>query len=186
MSRFRTISTATALVTCLVVALTAIGAASAAPSHWERYVFEYGPEPSFCDGLIQHGVVTGMSRVTQHGDGLFYYYDEGEFTETWTNPDDPEDFATVISRFKQSALAVTDNGDGTYQVLFAGPARPTFTTATPWSPTGPDSPALFCCLTTRAPPVTSATTRSSPTSARSSRSVPRSPTATPSSPWSAS
>jgi len=121
MSRFRTISTATALVTCLVVALTAIGAASAAPSHWERYVFEYGPEPSFCDGLIQHGVVTGMSRVTQHGDGLFYYYDEGEFTETWTNPDDPEDFATVISRFKQSALAVTDNGDGTYQVLFAGP-----------------------------------------------------------------
>ena len=121
MSRLRTISTTTALVTGLVVALTGIGAASAAPSHWERYVFEYGPEPSFCDGLIQHGVVTGMSRVTQHGDGLFYYYDEGEFTETWTNPDDPEDFATVISRFKQSALAVTDNGDGTYQVLFAGP-----------------------------------------------------------------
>ena len=121
MSRFRTISPAAALVTGLVVPLIGIGAASAAPSQWERYVFEYGPEPSFCDGLIQHGVVTGKTRVTQHGDGLYYYYDQGEFTETWTNPDDPEDFATVTALFKQSALKVTDNGDGTYQVLFAGP-----------------------------------------------------------------
>ena len=98
-----------------------IGAASAAPSPWERYVFEYGPEPSFCDGLIQHGVVTGKTRLTQQGDGQSYYYDEGEFTETWTNPEDPEDFATVIGTYKQDALKVTDNGDGTYQVLFSGP-----------------------------------------------------------------
>ncbi len=121
MSRSRTITLATALVAGLTVPLIGIGAASAAPNPWERYVFEYGPEPSFCDGLIQHGVVTGKTRVTQHGDGSFYYYDEGEFTETWTNPDDPEDFATVTGTYKQTALKVTDNGDGTYQVLFSGP-----------------------------------------------------------------
>lgn len=121
MNSVRTISTATALVAGLVVPLVGTGAASAAPSHWEPYDFEYGPEPSFCDGLIQQGGGTGKFRVTQHGDGLYYYYDQGEFTETWTNPDDPEDFATVIGSYKQSALKVTDNGDGTYQVLFAGP-----------------------------------------------------------------
>ena len=118
MIRFNAIAAA---VTASTLTLVCAGSAAAAPSHWERYVFEYGPEPSFCDGLIQHGVVTGKSRVTQHGDGLFYYYDQGKFTETWTNPDDPTDFATVTSSFKQSALKVTDNGDGTYQVLFAGP-----------------------------------------------------------------
>jgi hypothetical protein len=121
MNRFRTISIANVLVAGLVATLIGVGAASAAPSQWERYVSEYGPEPSFCDDLIQHGVVTGKTRVTQHGDGQSYYYDEGEFTETWTNPEDPSDFATVTGSYKQSALKVTDNGNGTYQVLFAGP-----------------------------------------------------------------
>jgi hypothetical protein len=123
MNRSRTISTATALIASLALPLVGIGSAAAASSHWERYTFEYGPEVTFCDGLVQHGLVEGRTRAIPHGpEGLPYYYDIGRFTETWTNPDTGE-FMTVREFFKQSALKVTDNGDGTYTVLFAGPGN---------------------------------------------------------------
>ena len=44
MSSSRTIPIAAALVAGLLVPFMGIGAAFAAPSPWERYVFEYGPD----------------------------------------------------------------------------------------------------------------------------------------------
>ncbi len=114
---------ATALATLALLAAGG-GTASATPSHWERYHDTWGPEVSFCGhGLVQQGAADGRVRFTAHGpDGLPYYYDAARFTETWTNPATGE-FVTVVGTYKQSALHVMDNGDGTVTILFSGPGK---------------------------------------------------------------
>jgi hypothetical protein len=105
------------------------GTASAAPSHWETYHDEYGPEvfEDYCDvpGLtIEHqGVADGRFRTTTHGpDGFSYDHDRANFTDTYTNVD-TEAFVTVVGSYKNDAHRITDNGDGTLTILVQGPGK---------------------------------------------------------------
>ncbi|MBA2535208.1 MAG: hypothetical protein H0V21_09365 [Rubrobacter sp.] len=104
-----------------------VAPASAAPSEWHPYHFEYGGadglNEDFCGvtGLTvqQEGVVDGRERYVAHGsDGLPYYYDHATaYTDTWTNVA-TGDFVTVEGSYRGASIRVTDNGDGTYTVLF--------------------------------------------------------------------
>lgn len=114
---------ALAMVGLVLPSVFMVGAASATPSKWETYHDEYGPQVSedFCGvpGLTveQQGVADGRFRVTAHGpDGLPYYYDRADFTDTWTNLATGE-FVTVLGSYQGGAIRVTDNGDGTVTIL---------------------------------------------------------------------
>ena len=123
MSRSRTISTASALVAGLVIPLVGIGVASAAPVHWQRSVFPYGPEASFCDGLTQQGVDTGRFRMVPR-DGIGHYEAASKFVETWTNLD-TGDFVTVKGSYKEHTLHATIDSDGIVTALSSGPGTAT-------------------------------------------------------------
>ena len=123
MSRSRTLSTASALVAGLVIPLVGIGVASAAPVHWQRSVFAYGPEPSFCGGLTQQGVDIGKFRMVPR-DGIGHYEAEGNYVETWTNLD-TGDFVTVRGSYKEHTLHATIDSDGIVTALSSGPGTAT-------------------------------------------------------------
>lgn len=117
----------TTAVTCLAVSWAGVvGPASAAPSQWESYHFEYGGadglNEDFCGvpGLTvqQEGAVDGRFRTTKRGpDGLSYSYDHAtEYTDTWTNVATGES-VTDIGAYRGKTLRVTDNGDGTLTEL---------------------------------------------------------------------
>jgi hypothetical protein len=123
MSRSRTLSTASALVAGLVIPLVGIGVASAAPVHWQRSVFAYGPEPSFCGGLTQQGVDTGRFRMVPR-DGIGHYEAASKFVETWTNLD-TGDFVTVKGSYKEHTIHATIDPDGIVTALSSGPGTAT-------------------------------------------------------------
>ena len=123
MSRSRSISTASALVAGLVVPLVGIGVASAAPVHWQRSVFPYGPEASFCGGLTQQGVDTGRFRMVPR-DGIGHYEAASKFVETWTNLD-TGDFVTVKGSYKEHTIRATIDPDGIVTALSSGPGTAT-------------------------------------------------------------
>ena len=133
MIRPRTISIVCALAAGLMVPLVGIGAASAAPVHWQRSVFPYGPEPSFCGGLTQQGVDTGKFRMVPR-DGIGHYEAEGNYVETWTNLD-TGDFVTVKGSYKEHTLHATIDPDGIVTALSSGPG-----TATVYDSDGHSSP----------------------------------------------
>jgi hypothetical protein len=100
-----------------------LGAASAAPSKWEPFHEEYGPDVSrnFCgvSGLMveQRVVVDGRSSTTPRGaDRLPYYREHVRVTDTWTNVRTGES-VTVETAYRGGAHRVTNNGDGTLTVV---------------------------------------------------------------------
>ncbi|MGZ5410711.1 MAG: hypothetical protein ACXWDJ_12010, partial [Aeromicrobium sp.] len=106
---------------------TFAGSATAAPSHWVTEHGEYGPEISFCGApFAQQGEVDVRFRTTTHGpDGLPYDYEHADFTDTWTNVTTGE-LVTVVGSYRNGALRVTDNGDGTLTVLIKGTGNNVF------------------------------------------------------------
>ncbi len=125
--RSRTIPVTAAVMACLAISWAGVaGPASATPSQWESYHFEYGgPDglnEDFCGvpglTLQQEGAVDGRERTTTHGpDGLSYYYDHAiQYTDTWTNVETGES-VTDVGSYRGGALHVTDNGDGTLTVI---------------------------------------------------------------------
>jgi len=120
MTRFHAM-TAAAAVSGL--ALVAAGTASAAPVHWQRSVFPYGPEPSFCGGLTQQGVDTGKFRMVPRA-GIGHHEAEGNYVETWTNLD-TGDFVTVKGSYKEHTLHATIDPDGIVTALSSGPGAVT-------------------------------------------------------------
>ncbi|MGH3506911.1 MAG: hypothetical protein ACRDO2_06870 [Nocardioidaceae bacterium] len=59
-------------------------------------------------------------RTITHGpDGLPYYVESAQFVDTWTNVDTGE-FVTDVRSYRDPALRVTDNGDGTLTILVKG------------------------------------------------------------------
>jgi hypothetical protein len=123
MIRARTIPFAAALIAGLVIPLVGIGAASAAPVHWQRSVFPYGPEPSFCGGLTQQGVDTGRFRMVPR-DGIGHYEAASKYVETWTNLDSGA-FVTVKGSYKEHTLHATIDADGIVTALSSGPGTAT-------------------------------------------------------------
>ncbi len=127
-SRLRIIPVAAAVLAGIALLSGGILApASAAPAKWQPYHFEYGGADGFNEdfcgvtGLTvqQEGVVDGRERYVAHGpDGLPYYYDHATvYTDTWTNVA-TGDFVTDVGSYRGASIRVTDNGDGTYTVLF--------------------------------------------------------------------
>ena len=121
-SRLRTV-TASVLAGFVVPSVLTMGPASAAPSKWDTFRFEYGPQVSrnFCgvSGLTiqQQGVAVGRERTTSRGpDGLPYYSVQEHLVDTWTNLETGESMA-VVGAYRGGSLRVTDNGDGTLTVL---------------------------------------------------------------------
>ena len=121
-------SRATTILTAALAGLTAsstlvLGAASAAPSKWEPFHDEYGPQVSrnFCGvsgfTVEQRGVVDGRSRTTARGaDKLPYYREHVRYTDTFTNLRTGE-FITVEAAYRGGAHRVINNGDGTLTVI---------------------------------------------------------------------
>jgi hypothetical protein len=129
MTRSHAMTVTAAVLAGLAVPSVGIGAASAAPSHWETGTFEYGPEvfEDFCDvpgfTIEQQGVTEFRFRTTTHGpDGFSYDADFEDFTDTLTNVDTGES-VTVVGSFQNNAHHVTDNGDGTLTLLVQGPGE---------------------------------------------------------------
>jgi hypothetical protein len=124
MKRSRAVTISMSLFAGLAVSSTCLmGAASAAPSKWEPFHEEYGPEVSrsFCgvSGLTveQRVVVDGRSRTTARGaDRLPYYREHVRVTDTFTNARTGE-YVTVETAYRGGAHRVTDNGDGTLTVV---------------------------------------------------------------------
>ena len=124
MTRSRAVTISTSLLAGLALSSTCLmGAVSAAPSKWEPFHEEYGPDVSrnFCgvSGLTveQRVVVDGRSRTTARcADRLAYYREHVRATDTWTNVGTGE-FVTVETAYRGGAHRVTDNGDGTLTVV---------------------------------------------------------------------
>jgi hypothetical protein len=118
-------------VASLAAVSVGVGAASAAPSHWEDDYLEYSQIiEDFCGvaGLTveQEGVAEGRLRTTTHGpDGLSYEHARASSTDTYTNLATGE-FVTIVGAYVNRAKRVTDNGDGTLTILLEGPSH--FTT----------------------------------------------------------
>jgi len=120
-------SATTGAMAGLVLATVGLSStASAEPSHWETIHEEFGPDihEDFCDvaGLTveQSTVLDGRVRITSPGrNGLPYYSEDIEWTDTWTNLATGESVTTMVST-RGGDLKVTDNGDGTLTILVQG------------------------------------------------------------------
>jgi hypothetical protein len=125
-NRFNALRVSVAVLASMAIcSVGVIAPVSAAPSKWETDHTEYGDlSEDFCgvSGLTVQleGVADGRFRATEHGsDGVAYYFDFEDVTETYTNVA-TGDFVTVIYSFRNVDLHVTDNGDGTQTILVQG------------------------------------------------------------------
>jgi hypothetical protein len=123
MTRLRVVNVIAAVLAGVVMpAVVVAGAASAAPSMWERFHFEDAQTHEDTCGVsgltVDETVVgDGRFRTTTHGpDGLSYYVEFDDITDTFTNVATGET-VTVLQSTKFVDHKVTDNGDGTLTVL---------------------------------------------------------------------
>jgi hypothetical protein len=103
------------------LATVAVGATAAAkPLDKGEFRNEFsGVVEDFCDvdGLTVafHAVVEGRFRAVTHGNGLVYFDEHLDVTNTFTNVDN-DNSVTEHNLVLNKDLSVTDNGDGTLTV----------------------------------------------------------------------
>jgi hypothetical protein len=125
MARLHAVTTIATVLAGLLIASG--GVAGAAPGEWETFHAEGGPEvvEDFCGvpGFTVENtfVADGRFRITAHGpDGLPYYVEVVDSTDTWTNAATGA-FVTIVASYRSADHKVTDNGDGTLTVLVQSP-----------------------------------------------------------------
>ena len=125
------LSATAAVLFALTLPLVGLGAASAAPSHWETFDETWGPQPweNFCGvpglTLIEQGGGQARSRTTIHAsDGLPYDAGHAEVTDTWTNA--AGEVVYNVASNNSWTHKITDNGDGTLTIVEMYTANETY------------------------------------------------------------